>query len=267
MNTINNILKHPLMQLVGYPLSWIGFGLTTAIYSVKQVDWLDLGLLALVVILSNMTNHYNYYHHILKDPKAKSPIIYYLLLIGLLTAALFFMINQHYIINILLIIYIIIIVVQYQFVPLVKTIYHILLNSYFTGFLLNIIAYYSQANTLNNKAMISFIPLIILMTALEINQQFLKGIYNFKILERKIPVKIIYIVFSTLVLASITGVYTSLPTQSFYLVQILFFVVTLAIYLPSLIPVKKHHRIQNKLNYQGAISIIFIVFYSLSYLF
>ncbi|MCR8969230.1 hypothetical protein [Facklamia sp. 7083-14-GEN3] len=267
MNTINNTLKHPLMQLVGYPLSWIGFGLITAIYSTNQIDWLDLSLLSIIVIISNMINHYNYYHHILKDPKTKSPTIYYLLLVGLLASSIFFMINQHYIINILLAVYIIIIVIQYQFVPLVKTIYHVLLNIYFTGFLLNIIAYYSQANTLNNQVMISFIPITILMTGLEINQQFLKGIYNFKMLERKIPIRITYLVFSMLILASITGIYTSLPSQSFYLIQILFLVITSTVYLPSLIPVKKHHRIQNKLNYQGAISVIFIIFYSLSYLF
>ncbi|MGX7109620.1 hypothetical protein [Facklamia miroungae] len=267
MNTINNILKHPLMQLVGYPLSWIGFGLVTAIFSGKKVDWLDLILLVIIVILSHLVNHYNFYHHIQRDPKANSPILYYLLLAGLIASSLFFMSHQHYIINVLLGIFVIVTAIQYQFIPLVRTIYHSLLNIYFTGFLLNVIAYYSQANTLTNKELISFIPIVVLMTGLEINQQYLKGTFNLNFTKKYIPIKITYIVFFLFIVATCIGVYTSLPSQSYYLLQILFFCITFTTALPSLIPVRKNHRIQNKLNYQGALSLIFIIFYSLSYLF
>ena len=267
MKSYIQVTQHPLMQLIAGPISWTLFAWLTVSIKHQNINWLNLVLLLVFTILANLLDHYQYYHFIRKDHKANSPLIYYGILTGLILTAIMFMINQHIIIISMVIVYLLVNILQYQPISLIRTAYYGILKVFFTGFLLNVIAYYSQANQINQSNLLSFIPIVVFFAGIEINQEALKGIYPPLINLSKRFKAFNLITYLIIALAIGLGVYLSLPSKSFYLVQILFALASLFLASPLLVRVEQTKKVQNKLNYHNFLSLVVILLYSLAYLY
>ncbi|MBG9981260.1 hypothetical protein HZY91_09190 [Facklamia sp. DSM 111018] len=260
-------LQHPITKILAGPFALIAFGLITGFGTSTNRDFLSALFLFIALICSNIIDHFQYQKYIKKNTKATPAIIYYISFTIMIVMTLLFMLGQHWIINLLLSLYILFITMQYYPFHLVGTVYHYLLSTFFHSFVLNAIAYFSQANGITPTILTALIPIIFYMAGIELLTTYLRGTVRNNPLFNNLSIQSNKIALGLMIIGIGSGIYFSLPSHSFFIVQILFLVISLISSLPSLIPVETENKVQNKLNYNSTMAFLFTLLYALSFLF
>ncbi|XJS11458.1 hypothetical protein ACF3NG_04415 [Aerococcaceae bacterium WGS1372] len=266
MKYIINFFQNPLVKIFISPLASILFGLLIGISQTEQIQWLMILWLYLIIISAQLVDHFLY---LKKDKKADDSTPNFLLYIFdgmLIISSVLLMLNSHWIINLLLFFYIVYIHIQYFPFKMTGTLYHFILSVFFNSFILNVIAYNSQTHALTNNFIINTIPIVLMFIALNIEVFNLKSqIINSKQIAfvKRMP----YVSLSIGVIALTTGFYLSIPSNSYYITQIIFVIFCGMTMLPLLVNTQREHQAQNKMNYMHAVTVIFAIFYSLSQLY
>lgn len=266
MKSFIKVLQNPFMKLFLAPLALVLFGSVLGANQVGRFQFKSFFLLYLLVAVLEVINHFL---RIRLDQKKTEQAPNFILIaseIILFLLYVLFSLSQHWIINILVLLAIAynhLIYFPYKFTT---TIYHLILSVFFNGFIWQVIAYFSQSSALHEDFLIKLIPISIALLALELEanqlklkqmpEQSKKSNSNFKYLS-------ILLSLSAIALAS----YDSLPSKSFFLVQILFVIFSIFAFAPLVVESKQQHQVQNKLNYLASIFLIFNIGYTLSYLF
>lgn len=266
MKSFIHFLQNPLIKIFLSPLAYVAFGTIIGISSVNQTRWLPLILLAVIVIISEVINHFFHLKFDRQEADKAPNFILYTLEIVLIVLFLIFAFNSVWILSLLLLLYIAYIHLQYIPFNFSASLPQLVLSVLFNAFILNIVAFYSQTLVISPDFLWQLVPLVILQFSISLqmmNNRYL--IVN----RRSYPYlsKVNYIVFILGLIALGSGIYYSLPSQSFYLVQILFFIISGLGIIPFLVETSKDTQLQNKINYIHAVSLIFTILYSLSVLY
>lgn len=267
MKDLIRYLQHPLVPILATPLAAIVFGLIAGITTSTSFEPMTALFLFLTLVFSNLVNHYQYQKYIKDNQEVVNPSLFYTFTFLMLASAILFMLRQHWIINLLLIFYLSFILMKFYPLRLVNSPYYYILNVFFNSFLLNAMAYFSQARGINSMIMKLFIPIVFYVAGIELLNQALKGtLSSFKRsgVNRN---RIQQISLGLMVVAIILGVYFSQPSRSLFFAQILFALISLTASLPAIVPVTTSQKVQNKLNYNAAMSLIFSLTYALSFIF
>lgn len=267
MKDLIRYLQHPLVPILAGPLAAIAFGLIIGVTTSTSFEPLTALFLYLTVVFANLINHYQYQKYVKNNQEVLNASLFYLINFLMIASAILFMLRQHWIINLLLVLYLCYVLMRFYPLRLVTTPYDYLLSVFFNSFLLNSIAYYSQARGINSMILKLFIPIILYMAGIELLNQGLRGILPRTQLFTFIKANAHKIGLTLMVLGIILAVYLSQPSQSFFIVQILFALLTLAISIPAIVPVSTTQKVQNKLNYNAAMALIFSLCYALSFAF
>lgn len=266
MKQFIKLLQHPLLKIVLSPLGYVAFGLIAGMGLTLQIKWPSIGLLYLIVTSSHLIEHYFFIKHSKKRQDLAPTALLYICEVILIASSVVFFLQQHWIINLLLSLYIIFIHVQYVPYKITGTFYHFLLTVFFHGFILNSIAVYTQINGITLSILYAFIPIVIWMIGTQLETMQLRHR-----LTRERPSKWLKIsrVISSIssIIAVGAGVYFSLPSSTYFLVQLLFIFVSGLIILPMFVPTEREKQIQNKINYYNAATLIFSLLYGLSFIF
>lgn len=266
MKLITRFLQNPIVKIFISPLASVLFGLIIGANEAGTVRWLPMLLLYLIVISGQLIDHFLYLKLDKLTPEVAPNILLYLFEAVLIISAVVFMLSSHWIINILLGFYIIFIHVQYMPFKMTGTIYHFLLSIFFNGFILNVIAYNSQTYAVTHPFLLKTIPVVLMFITLNIEVLNLKNLitrYQPITLIDRLPSISIIIGFIALFL----GFYLSLPSSSYFIIQILFVLLSGITLLPILVRTRQEHQTQNKMNYMHAVAVIFTLLYSLSVLY
>lgn len=260
-------LQNPYVKILLAPLAFILFGTIIGMAEVATKHWLNFALLYVIVLVSELVNHFFDLEKNRSQPPAQSVLIIFGII--LIIATLFLVPRIYWPASIMLVTYLVYLHLQYFPYNTSKSIYAVFLNTFFQGFVLNAIAYTAQTQHLTGSFIKLLIPLTLMSLAINFEDILLYQSLIFRqlTLPRLITRHHSLIALIITLIATITGIYFSLPSHSFYLVQILFGVFTLLLALPLLVTTKTIHEIQNKLNFFGSIHLIFALLYSLSYLF
>src|SRR5699024_9397300 len=164
-------------------------------------------------------------------PEVAPNVLLYVLEGILLISTIIFMFNSHLIISVLLVFYIVFIHVQYMQFKMTGTIYHFLLSVFFIGFMMNVIAYKLLTFAVTKTFLIITIPFLLMFIVLNLEVFNLKNII---IKFKQITVFQRFPVVSLVVcaLALLSGFYFSFPSSSYYIVQILFVLLSAVTMLP-----------------------------------
>lgn len=267
MKDLIRYLQHPLVPILATPLAAIVFGLIAGITTSTSFELMTALFLFLTLVFSNLINHYQYQKFIKNNQEVVNPSLFYTFTFLMLASAILFMLRQHWIINLLLIFYLSFILMKFYPLRLVNSPYYFILNVFFNSFLLNAMAYFSQARGINSMIMKLFIPIVFYVAGIELLNEALKGtLPSFKgggVSRNRIQ----QISLGLMIVAIILGVYFSQPSRSLFFVQILFVLISLTASLPAIVPVSTSQKVQNKLNYNAAMSLIFSLTYALSFIF
>lgn len=266
MKFLTRSLQNPFVKILISPLASIIFGLIIGASQTEKIQWLTMLLLYLIVISSQLLDHFLYLQLDRKTPEVAPNLILYFFEAILIISSVIFMLNSHWIINLLLAFYIIFIHIQYMPFKMTGTIYHYLLSVFFNGFILNVIAYYSQTFAVTQTFLINLIPIVLIFMAMSYDVFNLKNIIingDTLTIFKRIPT--LSIILSALALA--LAFYLSIPSTSFYIVQVLFVLVSGFTILPLLVNTRVERQAQNKINYVHAIAVIFTLLYSMSQLY
>ncbi|UUX34383.1 hypothetical protein [Fundicoccus culcitae] len=266
MKPLIKLLQHPLLKIIAAPFSYIFFGSIVSITNTQQFNWLDFFLLYLIVLCTQLIDQYFFIRFAKQEVQSSSAMIIIVLELLLIAFSIIFIVRQHWIINLLLILYLIFIHIQYFPFDFTRTFYHFVLNVFFNSFVLQTIAFYTQTQTVSNDFLYSLLPLVIFNAGLQLEQSTLRGIiakqtdaYSNSLFNK--------LSIGLCMVAIALAVYFSLPSQSYYLTQILLVIVSLALILPLLVSTDKVHQAQNKINYFSSVMLIFNLVYALSYLY
>lgn len=272
MKGINNmtqfvkILQHPLLKILVSPLAFIGFGLITGLSMTSQIQWLNISLLYLIVAMAHLIDHFFFLKYSRQKADATPMILLYICEAIMIASVLVFFMQQHLIISVLLAMYLVFIHLQWFPYNMTGTFYHYLLNVFFHSFILNVIAFYTQTNGITPAILIALIPVVLFVAGNQLEITRLKQLLaevNSSFWLKASTILSVVLSFIAVGLAF----YFSLPSGSFYLVQILFLLVTVVSILPTLVVTKHAKQAQNKINYYSSISLIFSLLYGLSYIF
>ncbi|MBZ6526159.1 hypothetical protein HYQ40_00120 [Aerococcaceae bacterium DSM 111021] len=266
MKFITRFLKNPFVKIFFSPLASILFGLIIGASQAESTRWIPMLLLYIIVVFAQLVDHFLYLQVDKETPEVAPNILLYVFDGILLISAIIFMLSSHWIINALLIFYIIFIHVQYMPFKMTGTIYHFILSVFFNGFILNVIAFNSQTFAVTQPFLINTIPIVLIFIGLTLEVFNLKNlIINYQPITvfKRFPQS--SLVFGAIALMS--GFYFSLPSSTFFIVQILFVVLSAVTMLPLLVNTQQEKQAQNKMNYMHAVTVIFTLLYSLSHLY
>lgn len=266
MKQFIKFLQHPLLKILVSPLAFIGFGSITGLTMTTQTQWLNIVLLYLIVAMAHLIDHFFFLKYSLKRDDATPLVLLYLCEAVMVISAVVFFMQQHLIISLLLAMYLVFIHLQWFPYKMTGTFYHYLLNVFFHSFILNVIAFYTQTNGITPEILMALIPVVLFVAGNQLETTRLKQLLT-KI-KSAFWLKgstVLSVIFSFIALG--LAFYFSLPSSSFYTVQIIFLLVTTVTILPTLVVTKKAKQAQNKINYYSSISLIFSVLYGLSYIF
>lgn len=266
MKLLSKSLQNPFIKILLSPLATILFGLIIGINESGSVQWLSLILLIIIAIFSQLLNHLFFLRYDKITPEAAPQFLMVFFEVVLLISSIVFMFNSHWIINLLLIFYLVFIHIQYFPFKMTASLYHILLYIFFNAYVLNIIAYNSQTFTVTTDVLLALIPILLqflalILQELELRQYLSPYIERFNLPSHQV------IVLSLSVLALVSALFFSFPSNSYFMVQILFFLISGFFILPLLVETRDNLKAQNKINYTHAITLIFTLLYSLSYIY
>ena len=267
MKQFISYLQHPIVKIFISPLASIIFGLILGFQVTKTPNFLIAAALYGLVIFTQLIEHFQYHRYIAANQKQTPMSIYYVCLAICIILALVFILTQHWAISILIILYLLFIFLQYYPFYLVGTFNYIFLSTFFNGFILNIVAYYSQSHQLSNKFLLDLIPIVIYCMASNLITNDLKStlptLPKFQILNQNIK----KIAFAMMLIALLLGIYFSLPTHSYLLGQIFMLTFVPLVSIPNLISVKTMDKIQNKINFNASMMLCFNLLYLIAYIF
>lgn len=267
MKKVTGYLQNPYLKIFAAPFAPIAFGIIAGIYTSNNPNIMQAVLLYLILFLAHIINHFQHQKFIVKNTKATPNSLLYGSIILMVVLSILFMISQHWIINLLMVLYVLFILLQYIPFQMAGTIYHYLLNVFFNGFLLNTIAYFSQTNGITPEILQAFIPIVLFYAGSELIQYYLNGHLNIYQSFQFIKKHVHLISFIAMAAGIAAGVYMSLPSRSFFIIQIIYTFMTLFLSIPTLVKVKHTYKVQNKINYNSALALLFCLLYSLSFLF
>lgn len=260
-------LQNPYVKILLAPLAFILFGTIVGMTELTTKHWLNFILLYIIVLVSELVSHFFDLEKNRSQTVARSILI--VLDSILLITTLLLVRYIYWPASIMLATYLAYLHFQYFPYNISKSGYAVFLNTFFQGFVLNAIAYTAQTQHLTSHFIKLLLPLTLMSLAINFEDILLYQSLVFKrlTLPRVITRHHSLIALSIFLVATVIGIYFSLPSHSFYLVQILFGVATVCFALLLLVTTKTIHEIQNKLNFFGSIHLIFALLYSLSYLF
>lgn len=262
---IYKTLQHPLAKLILAPMGLILFGLIAGINESGNVNWTGIICLTVIVIFGQLLEHYFYLYFTAEDYESAPRIVLYICEASILIATVVFLFKHNWISNILLIMYIVILHIHYIPYPMTFTANQIILNVICNGFILNCIAYFSQAGYVTLKLLLHFIPLILVALAVQLQVNYLRELMTYGNLEgasKNYPNISTILMFVAIGL----GFYYSLPSKSYFIVQITFLILTIAVSLPFRVETKQIKECQNKLNHATVTQAVFALLYALSYI-
>lgn len=261
-----SFLQAPYAKIFFAPLGTILFGLITGSVMGQKINLYPIILLYLIVFSGAIIQHYHGLTYLKPEESTKHVNLMTIVKIIMIVLTILFMLTQHWIINVLIGFYLLYHLLQLDPLNMVGSPYYLILNIFFHSFLLNAVAFYSQAEAINLAVLGSFIPLILTCTGIEIlNGQLL----NFSFYKKSTLVtrdKLHHLVLVVLLLGLSLAVYLSLPSQSFFIVQLLFIILGVFFTLPVIVSVREEDKRQNKINYLSSLSTIYGLIYSLSFL-
>lgn len=266
MKILSKTLQNPIMRIFISPLASILFGFIIGINNANSIQWLSIILLIIIVIFSNLVNHLFFIKYDKLTPEAAPLFLLYFFEAIVIIASIIFMFNSHWIISLLLIFYIVFIHIQYFPFKITGTIYHLILTIFFNGFILNIIAYNSQTYTVTTELLIALIPIVLQYISLTLQEHVLRQYISSNMVSFRFPYQQFFIL-ATSISALFLAIYLSFPSFSYFSVQILFLLINGFFILPLLVETKETLKAQNKINYVNAITFLFTLMYSLSFIY
>lgn len=260
------LLQHPLLKILLSPLAYIGFGLITGLTMTSQTQWLNIVLLYLIVAMAHLIDHFFFLKYSLKRNDATPVILLYVCEAIMVVSTVTFFLQQHIIISLLLTMYLVFIHLQWFPYQMTGTFYHYLLNVFFHSFILNVIAFYTQTNGITPEILLALIPVVIFVAGNQLEITRLKQILSNTRTAFWLKASTILSVALSFIALGL-AFYFSLPSNSFFTIQIGLFLITSVSILPTVVVTKQVKQAQNKINYYSSISLIFSVLYGLSYIF
>ncbi len=261
MKTFAQLLKNPILKIFIAPLAYIVFGL---FYNHEgSIDIKIVFMLYLITFFDHIIGHFFFQRIDLKRTDKTPSVILWTAEIILLILLFIFIINHHWTINILLIFALVSTQIIYFPYKFSLSFLHFTLLNFFRGFIWNIIAYYSISNHINSTFIQLLIPIVLMSIAislLEFNAKRQMATQKYF----KFPISNEILSMTTASIALVLGFLNSLPSQSFYILQILFILINSVIFIPLLFKTHTEHQFQNKLNYLGTLFFIFNVLYLLA---
>lgn len=266
MKFITKTLQNPYIKILLSPAATVLFGLILGMVHTNSIQWLSLICLLLIAVSASLIDHLFYLRYDKLTPRAAPQILLYLFEGILIVFSIIFMFNSHWIVTLLLLFYIIFIHIQYFPFKITGTIYHFILTVFFNGFVMNVIAYNSQTHGVTQDYLINLIPMLLIFAVLYLEVFNLKSLLMYRS-EIRVMNRIPLLSLIIGIAAVILGFFLSLPSRSFYLIQILFFVVSTITILPLAARTTQERQIQNKMNYAHSVAFVFSLFYALSQLY
>ncbi|MDO4432420.1 MAG: hypothetical protein Q4B80_03770 [Aerococcaceae bacterium] len=265
MQQLSYFLKHPLLKIFVSPFAYVLFGIIAGIAN-GSLHLVSIALLYAITISTHMIDHYFFVKHQLNRPHEAPEFILYASEIVLLMSTLIFLMVHHWALSMILFMYVIFVHIQYFPYDLTQTPYSALLSIFFQAIVLNSLAFFTQAKSIQTTFMIALVPLVVMQVFIQNESRLLK-----EALLATPPVKwLVRVPLLSLIVAAgaiISGVATSLPSRSFGLMQAVFLGVCGFLLLPLLVTTTQEKHIQNKQNYLSAIYLVFAFMYGLSYIF
>ena len=266
MKSFIKILQNPFVKLFLAPMALMLFGSVLGARQVGQFHIKTFLLLYMIVAILEVINHFL---RIRLDQKMSEEAPNFILIaceVILLILYVIFALSQHWIINVLVLLAIAYNHLIYFPSKFTTSIYHLVLNVFFNGFIWQVIAYFSQSSALHADFLLKVIPITMAFLALELESNQLKIRQMPDRRNPQFPFNK-YISAGLALLAIGLASYDSLPSHSFFLVQIVFVMLSLLVFAPLLVESTQQHQVQNKLNYLASIFLIFNIGYTLSYIF
>lgn len=266
MKTTIKLLQHSALKIFIAPLSLIFFGLIYGIMLNQQIHWLSLIQIYLLVFISEIISHFFYIKYDAHNHQQSPMIILYVCEILLIALFIWVLMSQHWIVSILILLAFLskhIIYYPYKFS---LSPFHLILKVFFNTIVWNSLAVFTQAYGIENKFFLALIPIFIYYLLVTLQEFKLKCEFtDIQSFTLEVPMKYISILLA--LIAIIMAIYHSMPSKSYYFVQVLLLLITGAISIPIIIPPNNHHQIQNKINYLSSAHFLFVLIYTLSYLF
>ena len=147
MKHFAHFLRHPLIRIFLAPLGFGIYGLIVGMYHTTEINWLALGYLYLILVSSQLIDHYFFVRFNTRKANASSPVILYAMEILLWAATVGFMWQHHWGANLLLLLFIAYTHIQHYPYNLTNSLYQLILNVFFQAFIVNNLAYFSQTGT------------------------------------------------------------------------------------------------------------------------
>lgn len=264
MTTFIKFFQNPFIKIILAPFALIGVGTIVGLKATSTPIWLNVILLFFIVFSSQLIDHYFYQRNVQKNRKSTSQIVLYVCEAILFISLIVFTLSNNWIINLLLVLYIGFIHLQYMPFQIVNTLYQFILMVFFNGFILNSVAFYSQTTSITSNFLILLIPMVLFTAGLTIEINALQ----YQVITRKKQSNVLHWISMILCFVGIsTGIYLSLPSATYYIVQILFGVVVTFSLIPAIVKVDNEKQRQNKINYLSTLLLIFSIFYSLAIIF
>lgn len=259
-------LQNPLVKIFISPFSIFAFGTIVGSVLSGRLNWWSMILLYVIAISSQLLEHFNFQKYSVNNRKATPT---FLLVIGegmLALSVVAFMLKHSLAINLLLLLYVFYIHILYRPYDFSLSIYHFLLDLFYKGVVLNCVAYYSQAYTITPKFLMALLPILLLSLAIAIQENIIKR----RMIKAPISKLLRNSQKMSLLLAFISialAFYLSLPTQVFFVFQVLFVLIAVLLILPFGVKTNYERQMQNKLNFFSVVSLLYSVVYAISYLY
>lgn len=264
MTTFIKLLQNPLVKIFLAPFALIGVGTIVGLSSAASPNWINALLLFVIVVSSQLIDHYFHQRNVQRNHKSTPEFILYVCEGILIITSVIFILRNNWIINLLLLLYIAYIHFQYIPFPIVNTFYQYILTIFFNAFILNTVAYYSQTTSITTNFLLLLIPLALITAGITIEINHLRYLL---ITRKKQSTLYHWTGIGLAIVAIFAGVYFTLPSQSYFLAQIAYVFITLFSIIPAIVQVDNEKQRQNKINYLSTALLIFSIFYSLAIVF
>lgn len=264
MKKFIKLLQHSQLKIFIAPLAFILFGLILGIKSNQGMQWISFIQMYLLVFITEFVSHYFYIKYDQKNQKQTPVVILYGCQILMIALFIWLLMTQHWIVSTLVLLYMLSKHLVYYPYKFSLTAYHFALNGFFQAIVLNALAYFTQAYGIESKFYQLLIPIILYQMLILIQEFDLKSLsIRKKSLPQWLNTKIVTIILFTF--SNLLGLYFSLSSQTFFLIEILYLGITIFISLAIIVQPKKSYQIQNKLNYLGMAYFIYTFMYALAY--
>ena len=265
MKYYSQLLRHPFLRIGITPFASVLFGTLVGIAQASTINWWAILTLYLLMISTQLLDHY-FFLQLQHPNRHRNQSLHWVLEAIIALSVIAFCWTHHWGVNSLVLLYVAYIHLQYYPYDLTHTVYQIILQTFFYGFILSCIGYFSQVGTIKSSFMLATIPLVLVQFAFALETQQLRG----QLLGYRpaLPMLIGRWAFP-LALGSgiLLNFVLSLPSQSFFIVQILMTALSLFTIAPFVVQSHNEHQIQNKLNYLSAAYFILNLAFALSFIF